>query len=193
MKTMIEKADKLQKYLEMLLNSPKRVVLMSPREKDLLYKKHIREANIYFNFINDGFYVLDIGSGTGFPGIPLSILKPKVEFILVDRKKIHISFINEVIKALELKNAKAINIRAEHLYKLSMKFDIICARAVSRANYILKWCLPVIKDNGLVIMGKGRDVDEEILDCADLPYTLVEKRGTLIFMFFLFSAVRFTN
>ena len=100
MKTMIEKADKLQKYLEMLLNSPKRVVLMSPREKDLLYKKHIREANIYLNFIKDGFYVLDIGSGTGFPGIPLSILKPEAEFILVDRKKIHISFINEVIKAL---------------------------------------------------------------------------------------------
>jgi len=184
MKTMIEKADKLQKYLEMLLNSPKRVVLMSPREKDLLYKKHIREANIYLNFINDGFYVLDIGSGTGFPGIPLSILKPEAEFILVDRKKIHISFINEVIKALELKNAKAINMRAEHLYRLSMKFDIICARAVSRVNNILKWCLPVIKDNGLVIMGKGRDVDKEILDCVDLPYTLVEKReqtfGSLI-------------
>lgn len=184
MKTMIEKADKLQKYLEMLLNSPKRVVLMSPRKKDLLYKKHIREANIYLNFINDEFHVLDIGSGTGFPGIPLSILKPEAEFILVDRKKIHISFINEVIKALELKNAKAINMRAEHLYKLSVKFDIVCARAVSRANYILKWCLPVIKGNGLVIMGKGRDVDEEILDCAALPYTLVEKReqtfGSLI-------------
>jgi len=189
MKTMIEKADKLQKYLEMLLNSPKRVVLMSPREKDLLYKKHIREANIYLNFIKDGFYVLDIGSGTGFPGIPLSILKPEAEFILVDRKKIHISFINEVIKALELKNAKAINMRAEHLYKLSMKFDIVCAIALSRTNNILKWCLPVIKDNSLVIMGKGRDVDEEILDCVDLPYTLVEKRKQIFGSLIIFRKI----
>ena len=148
---------------------------MSPKEKELLYKKHIEEANIYLDFIKGGFYVLDIGSGTGFPGIPLAILKPEAEFILIDRRRIHADFVDEVIKQLGLKNAKMINMRAENLCKLDIKFDIVCARAVSRAANILKWSLPIVKIGGLVIMGKGKNLDKEISDCSVLPYKLVEK------------------
>jgi 16S rRNA (guanine527-N7)-methyltransferase len=147
---------------------------MSPLEKDPLIRKHVEEAKIYLPYIKDGDKVLDIGTGVGFPGIPLAILKPDASFYLVDRKKTHTDFLNEVRNRLGLANVCIFNIDANSLAKINEKFDVVCSRAVNRIKVILDWSSPVIKENGVVLLGKKRDVAQEIEDSKKLSFIIQE-------------------
>jgi 16S rRNA (guanine527-N7)-methyltransferase len=166
--------NKMDMYLQLLLKAPKRAVLMSPLEKNALMHKHIEEAKIYAPYIKNGDKVLDIGTGCGFPGIPLAIMKPDALFYLVDRKKIHTDFLYRVKKDLNLENVYIFNLEANNLAKINEEFDVVCARAVNRMNIVLTWSKPVIKENGLVLLGKKRDIEKEIEDCHNMPFGIVE-------------------
>ena len=109
-------SQKLFVYLKMLENAPKRVVLMSPKEDtNLLYYKHIEEAKLYLPYIKCNDIVLDLGSGAGFPGIPLAIFKPCVKFYLLDKREIHTNLLSEVKLALGLQNVEVVNLDASML------------------------------------------------------------------------------
>ncbi|MGC8757111.1 MAG: 16S rRNA (guanine(527)-N(7))-methyltransferase RsmG [Caldisericaceae bacterium] len=166
--------DKIEMYLELIMKAPKRAVTMSPLEKHALMSKHIKEAKIYLPYVKSGDKVLDIGTGVGFPGIPLSIMMPSASFYLVDRKKTHIDFLSQVKTYLDLENVKLFNIDANDLKKLNEHFDVVCARAVNRIRTVLSWSLPVTKETSLVVLGKKTEISQEIEDAKNLPFEILE-------------------
>ncbi|BAL81436.1 16S rRNA (guanine(527)-N(7))-methyltransferase RsmG [Caldisericum exile] len=161
-------------YLKLLSNAPKRVVLMSPKDNlDVLYKKHIDEAKLYLPYIGDSMEVLDLGSGAGFPGIPLAIMKPQSQFYLLDKRKTHTDFLRNVITILNLTNVKVINLDAELLKRKNLTFEVVVARAVNRIDVILSWIKDNLKSNGTVVLGKKKDIENE-LKTIKSPFHLKE-------------------
>jgi len=151
-------SENIQKYFELLKNAPKRVVLMSPKEDSLkLYKKHIEEANLYLPYIKSGDVVLDLGSGAGFPGIPLAIAVKDAHFYLLDRKAIHTNFLNKVKEELNLENVTVVQMEGELISKkLGVLFDVVTARAFNRIDIVLSMVERNLKQNGIIVLGKKK-------------------------------------
>jgi len=147
---------------------------MSPPDCDQFAQKHYFEAAIYSPFIMDCQRVLDIGSGGGFPGIPLAIMNSQVEFILLDKRERCTRFLKTVIQELLLTNVTVITGRAEDLGQEKIKVDCVIARAVSRIYDILSWSVPVLSKNGTVILGKKSDIEKEAAHAEQLPFRLRE-------------------
>jgi len=144
-----------------------KVNLVSRKDMDHLFERHIIHSLAIAKVMpfSDGSKVLDIGTGGGFPGIPLAILYPKVEFILVDSIGKKIKVVNDIALQLDLKNVKGINERAENI---KGSFDFIVSRAVSRLINFLPWTKGKISKvqknklkNGILYL-KGGDLKEEI-------------------------------
>ncbi len=132
-------------------------------EKDVEIK-HFYDSLKGFSHFKENAKVVEIGSGGGFPSIPLMILRRDLEFTLIESVNKKCIFLNEVIKKLKL-NAKVLNIRAEDGAKnvnLREKFDHVTARAVARLNTLCEYCIPFIKIGGTFIAYKGSDVLEEV-------------------------------
>lgn len=141
--------------------------VISRKDIDELYIRHVLHSlAIYkeFQFL-PGSRILDIGTGGGFPGIPLAIAHPEVEFVLVDSIGKKIKVVNEVAQALGLKNVTGIHARVE---EIEGKFDFIVSRAVARIEKLLKWVDKKVAvnhkhpyHNGIILL-KGGDLSEEI-------------------------------
>lgn len=141
--------------------------VISRKDIDELYVKHVLHSLgiAKVQTFNSGAKILDIGTGGGFPGIPLAILFPEVEFYLVDSIGKKIKVVNEVANALQLPNVKAAHIRAE---KVNDKFDFIVSRAVTNMENFVKWTnKKIIKKqnhflkNGILYL-KGGDLKQEL-------------------------------
>ena len=131
-------------------------------EKDVEIK-HFYDSLKGFSYFKENAKVVEIGSGGGFPSIPLMILRRDLEFTLIESVNKKCIFLNEVIKKLNL-NATVLNIRAEDGAKndnLREKFDHVTARAIARLNTLCEYCIPFIKIGGTFIAYKGSDVLEE--------------------------------
>jgi 16S rRNA (guanine527-N7)-methyltransferase len=141
--------------------------VISRKDLDQLYTRHVLHSLAIHKFLQfaPGSKVLDIGTGGGFPGIPLAILNPDVQFVLVDSIGKKIKVVNEVCQALGLTNVTAIHERAE---KVKGPFDFVVSRAVAELKMLLQWsngklarkqinALP----NGLICL-KGGDLTEEL-------------------------------
>ena len=141
--------------------------VVSRKDIDELYLRHVLHSLAIAKvqpFV-DGATVLDIGTGGGFPGIPLAILFPETNFYLVDSIGKKIKVVNEVVAVLELKNVKAEHLRAE---KVKEQFDFIVSRAVTNMSDFIKWTKGKIKKksnhdlkNGILYL-KGGDLTEEL-------------------------------
>lgn len=109
---------------------------------------------------------IDIGTGAGFPGIPVKILCPELEIVLLDSLAKRVHFLNEVIAALQLQGIRAVHMRAEDGGRdrsMREQFDCAVARAVAPMNVLLEYCLPFVKTGGHFIAMKGSAAEE--------PYT----------------------
>jgi 16S rRNA (guanine527-N7)-methyltransferase len=144
-----------------------RINLISRKDIDKLEERHILHSLTIAQVIQfkPGTKILDVGTGGGFPGIPLAIMFPKARFTLVDSIGKKIKVVNEVIEALQLKNVTARQIRAE---ELDGKFDFVVSRAVTRMPEFLRWVRGKIRkknfnslNNGILYL-KGGDVEEEM-------------------------------
>lgn len=134
-------------------------------ENDVLVKHYI--DSIYplaFVDIPDGSTLVDMGSGAGFPGVPLAIMLPNVKITLVESNKKKVSFLEELKKVLSLDNVTVLNARVETLTKYRETFDFVTARAVSQLNILLELSMPLLKVNGYFLAYKGSMVDFEIKD-----------------------------
>lgn len=133
--------------------------------------KHFLDSLIPASFILQDSHLLDIGSGGGFPGIPLAILIPSLQALLIDSVRKKVSFLQYVIRSLNLKNAEAIHVRAEELVQnieFANFFDIIICRALTALDRFVLMSQPLLKENGILIALKGKITQEEINDVYNL-------------------------
>ncbi len=152
--------------------------VISRKDIDELYIRHVLHSLgiAKVQAFKPGAEILDIGTGGGFPGIPLAILFPETQFTLVDSIGKKIKVVNEVIAALELENVTGIHERAE---KIKGQFDFIVSRAVTRMKPFYNWTKGKIKKdsihelkNGILYL-KGGDLEEELAE-SKLRYKLYE-------------------
>jgi 16S rRNA (guanine527-N7)-methyltransferase len=144
-----------------------KINVISRKDIDHLYERHILHSLAIFKFapFQKGSKILDIGTGGGFPGIPLAIMMPEVEFVLVDSIGKKINVVNEVSTALGLTNITAHHARAE---SIKGKFDFVVSRAVADLSLLVQWSQGKISTthknaipNGLICL-KGGDLKEEM-------------------------------
>ncbi len=150
-------------YYNDLIEKNKVMNLTAITEKNEVYTKHFLDSVLPLKNIKDNSKLLDIGSGAGFPGIPLKILNNTLDITLLDSLNKRVNFLNEEIEKLGLSNIKAVHGRAEDYINVSREtFDYVVSRAVARLNTLLEYCLPYVKLGGYFIAYKSMDTDEEI-------------------------------
>jgi len=122
------------------------------------------------NIFKDNMKLIDIGTGGGFPGLPLKIMNKSLGVVLLDSTKKKINFLNMVIEKLALNDIEAIHGRAEELARdkdYREKFDIAISRAVASLNTLCEYCLPFVKVGGYFISMKGSDIEEELKEAKN--------------------------
>ena len=154
---------KFKRYRELLLEYNKKFNLTSvTEEKDILYK-HFLDSVLGESLFPAGAKVAEVGSGAGFPSIPLKILRDDLQFTLFESTGKKCDFLSLVSSELSLENVAVKNLRAEdggreEVYR--EKFDVCCARAVARLNTLAEYCMPFVKVGGLFIAYKGPSEEE---------------------------------
>jgi 16S rRNA (guanine527-N7)-methyltransferase len=174
--------NKFKKYYEILLDWNTKINLISRAslkhtdgENDTVLEKHFLDSIIFLPEI-EGLKdqvprVFDIGSGGGFPGIPLAIMKPEWHFTLAESVTKKATFLRTLIKELELKNAEVINERVEKLNqesKFKEKYDIVTARAITNLTELIKYALPLLKPKGFLAAYKSKDIDLELKEATKI-------------------------
>lgn len=161
--------EKFEKYREILLFYNQRFNITTITEKNEVYVKHFLDSVLCKDLFMDNSSVIEIGSGGGFPSIPLKIMRDDLSFTLLEATGKKCLFLKEVVKELDLKNVEVLNGRAEDLgkdKKYREKFDCVTARAVARLNTLCEYCLPFVKVKGSFIALKG-NADEEIKEAQN--------------------------
>lgn len=156
---LINAVESFTLYRNLLIEWNKKFNLTAITDPQEIEIKHFIDSLCGFNFIEGS--VLDIGTGAGFPSIPLKIVLPEHNFMLVDSLNKRVNFLNEVICALDLKRIKAVHSRAEDLPK-DKKYDTAVARAVAPLNVLCEYILPFVKIGGKMIAYKSFDIEDEI-------------------------------
>ena len=153
--------DKFKIYEQMLIETNKKFNLTSIDDPKEIRIKHFEDSLTIKSYINKGIKVLDIGSGAGFPGIPLRIEKD-FDLTLIDSVNKKVNFMNEVIEKLNLEKAKAVHVRAEDYAKDHREeFDMVISRAVANLSTLSEYALPFLKVGGIFIAMKGPKAEEE--------------------------------
>lgn len=152
-------------YMELLIEWNKKINLTAITEPEDIIVKHFIDSLTISKYIEKGAKIIDVGTGAGFPGIPLKIFRDDVEIVLADSLNKRIKFLDEVISELELKNIKTIHGRAEELGKnknYREKFDYATSRAVANLSTLSEYLIPFIKVNGKCVCMKSFEVEEEL-------------------------------
>ena len=157
--------EKFYKYMDLLIEWNEKINLTAiTNEKDILVKHFIDSLTIQ-RYLGNAVNIIDVGTGAGFPGIPIKIINPNLKVVLVDSLNKRINFLQDVIKKLNLDNIEVIHARAEDLgqnKKYREAFDIVTSRAVANMSVLSEYLLPLARVNGKCICMKGSDVEEEL-------------------------------
>lgn len=149
-------------YLKRLIDVNKVMNLTAITDSDEVYEKHFLDSCLIANTLKQGDLLADVGSGAGFPGLPLAIIRDDIQVTLIEPTAKRCQFLNDVITELGLKNVTVINDRAENLTSLREHFDLVTARAVAPLSILLELCTPLAKVGGHMIAMKGQKALEEL-------------------------------
>lgn len=152
-------------YYELLIQKNKVMNLTAITEFDDVVLKHFLDSLMICKMQRLEGSLIDVGTGAGFPGIPLKIMYPDLNVILLDSLNKRIQFLNEVIQDLGLKNVEAIHGRAEDYAKQKIyreQFDLCVSRAVANLSSLAEYCIPFVKIGGYFIPYKSGKIQEEL-------------------------------
>lgn len=179
------KIKKLNLYGNLLLEWNEKINLTAiTNPEDVLYK-HFYDCILFFkhNDVPQNAKIIDVGTGAGFPGMVLKIVRDDLNVTLLDSLNKRINFLKDVIEKCDLKNIEAIHSRAEDGGKNPLyreKYDIACARAVANMPVLLEYCTPFVKVGGRFIAMKGPSVSDEVALCSNAIKVLKMEKPQII-------------
>jgi 16S rRNA (guanine527-N7)-methyltransferase len=166
-------ADKLGTLLEELARWGQRINLTAIRDLSAMVSGHVLDSLSVRPYLH-GECILDVGTGAGFPGLPLSIAEPQRKFELLDSHGKKIGFVRHIIAALELDNATAVRSRVED-YAPGNRFDTVIARALTAIPRFIELSAHLLREDGVLLALKGKYPTEELDDLPDdWEYTVTE-------------------
>ena len=177
-----------QKYYEMLITWNQVMNLTAITDYDEVMQKHFVDSLSLMQGLDVSSCktLIDVGTGAGFPGIPLKIMYPHLEVVLLDSLNKRVKFLNAVVEELGLKSIKAIHGRAEDIAKQKEyreSFDLCVSRAVANLSSLSEYCLPFLKRGGMFVSYKSGTVDEELKKAKKAIFLLGgEKKKVIIFI-----------
>lgn len=159
-----EQAEKLVRFYVMLIERNNVMNLTAITDAEGVASRHFADSLLARELIPEGAKVIDVGTGAGFPGVPLAIMRPDIELTLLDSLNKRILFLNDVLKELNIP-AKAVHARAEDGGRdrsLRERFDVAVSRAVAELPVLAEWTLPFVSVGGCSVMYKGPGAEEEL-------------------------------
>lgn len=175
-----EQEMQFDRYFSMLVETNKVLNLTAITDEDDVTIKHFLDSVLPEKLIPQGSTVVDVGSGAGFPALPLKIMRPDLSICMVDSLNKRINFLSDVINELGLTKTDAIHSRAEDFAKENReKFDVAVARAVAGLNTLVEYLLPLVKLGGMAVIYKSAKLSEE-LDIAQKAISLLGGKVEII-------------
>ncbi len=166
-----EHIGQARQYFDLLVRDGDLLGLIGPREMPKLWSRHILNSAVVADLVEDGQLVADVGSGAGFPGIPMAILRPKVKFVLIEPMERRANWLADVVvPTLGLENVKVLRGRAEEAPLRN--YDVTTARAVSALPKLLRMLVPLTAPGGQVLAMKGSKAQDEIEESRSLAKKL---------------------
>ena len=160
-----EQLEKFKVYYKSLIEWNEKINLTAITDESEVITKHFADSLSILKYIKNNSKVIDVGTGAGFPGIPLKIANESLKITLLDSLNKRVLFLDEVIKELNLKDINTIHGRAEevaHDKDHREQYDIAVCRAVAKLNVLAEYMLPYLKVGGTFICMKGPNINEEM-------------------------------
>ena len=181
-----DQIEKLRVYYELLVEWNEKMNLTALTEPEDVALKHFCDSILLLSYadVKEGSSLIDVGTGAGFPSVPIKIVRPDIKLCLLDSLNKRLIFLQEVVDKLGLENVKIVHARAEDGARkadLREKFDYSTSRAVAQLNVLSEYCLPYVKVNGSFLAMKGKYSEEEIDNAKSAIKTLggkIEKVDT---------------
>ena len=171
-----EQYGKFAAYAEHLVAKNAVMNLTAITEPHDIAEKHFLDSVLPFTLFDvpEGASLVDVGTGAGFPGVPMAIMRPDLKLTLVDSLQKRVGFLTELCAMLDIP-ADCYHLRAEDAGRGALResFDVAVARAVSRLSVLCEYCLPLVKVGGVFLAMKGGDCDAELKEA----YTAVKTLG----------------
>jgi 16S rRNA (guanine527-N7)-methyltransferase len=161
----IQQHELLGRYVDLLLEANQQMNLTRIVDRDEAMQRHIADALTLLPFLPSGPHRLaDVGSGGGVPGIPLAIVRPDAQVVLIESTRKKAAFLREVVQQLQLQSVQVDDRRAEAVARDDGResFDVVVVRAVATLNWLAEWCLPLVRVGGRVLAMKGPRISEEL-------------------------------
>lgn len=157
--------EQFEKYKDLLLEWNEKINLTAITDEDDIILKHFIDSMTILKHIDNNSSIVDVGTGAGFPGIPVKITNPSLNVTLVDSLNKRLLFLGDVINQLNLKRIKTVHSRAEEFGQNKLyreKFDVATSRAVANLSVLVEYLLPLVKIGGKCICMKGSEIEEEL-------------------------------